>query len=146
MKSCPGDPESILDMSRDFKITPLGALLPAEGAGVRSTLFTRALDHQKSPKVINNKCSWTKNQDMHGDLQKRQTTWDIILDTTRHHKTWFQAVKKSMISKMLSKSWRILGICPRIQNLGWTPWNLRRKSSSCESRILHLDEIWSFEI
>ena len=37
--------------------TQLGALLLAEGEGVRSTLHTRAWDHKKSFKVIKKQCS-----------------------------------------------------------------------------------------
>ena len=42
----------------------------------------------------------------------------MISDTTRRHKTWFQEVDVLKNLKILTKSWRILYISGRIQNMG----------------------------
>ena len=42
----------------------------------------------------------------------------MISDTTRRHKTWFQEIDFLKNLKILTKSWRILYISGRIQNMG----------------------------
>ena len=57
------------------------------------------------------------NEDTSGDFLGYQESLEMTFDTTRLHKTSVQEVEFLKISKILTKSWRIAGICGLIQNL-----------------------------
>ena len=60
------------------------------------------------------------NQDTYGDFLGYQESLGMAFDTTRLHKTSFQEIDFLKISKILTKSWLMAGICGLIQNLGRT--------------------------
>ena len=59
------------------------------------------------------------NQNNQGHLLRCQESPGMAFDTTRLHKTRFQKVNSFKIFKILTKSWRMVDNCGRIQNLGW---------------------------
>ena len=90
------------------------------------------------------------NQDTYGDFLGYKESHEMTSDTTRLHKTSFQEVDSLKISKILSKSWRMAGICGMIQNLGWTQLEYTLKiirvaveNSSFGCNLIF--EIWSSE-
>ena len=90
------------------------------------------------------------NQDTYGDFLGYQESLGMTFDTTRLHKTTFQEVDFLKISKILTKSWRIVGICGLIQNLGRTQLESTLKimrvaveNSSFEYNLI--SEIWISE-
>ena len=60
------------------------------------------------------------NQDTYGDFLGYQESLGMTFDATRLQKTSFQEVDDLKISKILTKSRRMAGICGLIQNMGWT--------------------------
>ena len=60
------------------------------------------------------------NQVTYGDIPRYQELPAMRFKTARRHKTSFQEVDYLRNLKSLTKSWMMLNISGRIQNLGWT--------------------------